>query len=76
MKTAKILLASAMVAGTLGVAAPAFAQRVTIGPDGPGVDFRTRQQRMRDREEAREDRYYRQQRYRDDNRGSRRGYDY
>lgn len=76
MKTAKILLAGAMVAGTLGVTAPAFAQRVTIGPDGPGIDFRTRQQRMRDREEAREDRYYREQRFRDRERGYRRGYDY
>ena len=76
MKTMKILLAGAMVAGTVGMAVPASAQRLTIGPDGPGVDFRSREQRMRDRQLDRRDSYYREQRFRDRDRGYRRGYDY
>ena len=77
MKTMKILLAGAMLAGTVGLAGPAAAQRVTIGPDGPGVDFRTREQRRRDMQMERRDDYYRQQRFGDrDRRDYRRGYDY
>lgn len=76
MKTMKILLAGAMVAGTVGLVAPASAQRLTIGPDGPGVDFRTREQRMRDRQLDRRDSYYRQQRFGDRDRGYRRSHDY
>ncbi len=75
----KYLLAGAMVAGTIGISVPASAQRITIGPDGPGIDLRTRQQRMRDREMARRDRedgYYREQRFYDRDQGYRRGYDY
>ncbi len=76
MKSLKFALAGAVLATTMGIAVPASAQRITIGPDGPGIDLRTRDQRMRDREMAREDRMYRQQRYRDRERGYRRGYDY
>ncbi|TXN20267.1 hypothetical protein [Methylobacterium sp. WL9] len=79
MKTAKILLAGAVLAATLGATVPASAQRLTIGPDGPGIDLRNRNQRQRDREWSRRDRedgYYRQQRYRDRDRGYRRDYDY
>lgn len=79
MKTVKILLAGAVLAATMGATVPASAQRITIGPDGPGIDLRSRNQRQRDREFSRRDRedgYYRQQRYRDSDRGYRRGYDY
>ena len=76
MKTMKFLLAGALLATTLGVSVPASAQRLTFGPDGPGLDLRSRGQRMRDREMSRRDDYYRQQRFRDRDRGWRRGYDY
>ncbi|GLS45035.1 hypothetical protein GGR33_004142 [Methylobacterium brachythecii] len=79
MKTMKIIFAGAVLAATMGATVPASAQRITIGPDGPGVDLRNRSQRERDREYARRDRedsYYRQQRFRDHDRGYRRGYDY
>lgn len=79
MKTMKILLAGTVLAATMGATVPASAQRLTIGPDGPGIDLRSRGQRMRDREMARRDReddYYREQRFRDRDRGYRRGYDY
>lgn len=79
VKTMKFLLAGAVLAATMGATVPASAQRLTIGPDGPGLDFRSRNQRMRDREMSRRDRddgYYRQQRYRDNDRGYRRDYDY
>ncbi|WP_233382877.1 hypothetical protein [Methylobacterium sp. C25] len=75
----KIMLAGSILAATMAAAVPASAQRITIGPDGPGVDLRSRGQRERDREWARRDRedsYYRQQRFRDHDRGYRRGYDY
>lgn len=79
MKTMKILLAGALLATTMGVAVPASAQRITIGPDGPGLDLRNRRERLRDREmrhRDREDSYYRQQRFRDRDHGWRRDYDY
>lgn len=79
MKSMKFILAGAILATTMGIAVPASAQRITIGPDGPGIDLRSREQRMRDREmarEDREDRMYRQQRHRDHDRPYRRGYDY
>lgn len=79
MKYMKFILAGAVLAATMGIAVPASAQRLTIGPDGPGIDLRSRDQRMRDRamdREDREDRMYRQQRYRDSDRGYRRGHDY
>lgn len=87
MKTMTTLLAGTVVAATMAVAAPAFAQSITIGPNGPGIDLRSRAQRERDRDYRRDSRmrdrddYYREQRFRDrdryDGRGSgRRGYDY
>ena len=80
MKTMKFLLAGAAIATAVGMSSvPASAQRLTIGPDGPGVDLRSRNQRQRDREFDRRDRddgYYRQQRFRDRDRGYRRDYDY
>lgn len=75
MKTIKFLLAGAVVATTMGAAVPASAVRLTFGPDGPGVDLRSRNQRIYDREMDRRD-YYRQQRFRDRDRGYRRNYDY
>ncbi|AWN43792.1 hypothetical protein [Methylobacterium durans] len=53
----KAVLASSMLALGLLAAAPASAQRLEIGPDGPGVDLRQRGQRERDvdREETRRD---------------------
>lgn len=79
MKTMKILLAGAVLAATMAATVPASAQRLTIGPDGPGIDLRDRNRRQRDREYSRRDRddgNYRQQRYRDRDRGYRRDYDY
>ncbi|MER2265679.1 hypothetical protein [Methylobacterium oxalidis] len=53
----KAILASSLLALGLLAAAPASAQRLEIGPDGPGVDLRSRGQRERDldREEMRRD---------------------
>ena len=53
----KALLASTLLALGLLTAAPAAAQRLEIGPDGPAVDLRSRGQRERDidREETRRD---------------------
>ncbi len=56
MKTMKILLADAVLAATMGATVSASAQRITIGPDGSGIDLRNRNQRQRDRELARRDR--------------------
>ncbi len=83
MKSMKTLLAGAVLAtsmvgaGTLS----ASAQQIYLGPNGPGVDLRSRAQRDRDdrREMMRrdDDRYYRQQRFGDRrDRGYRRDYDY
>ncbi|MER2266487.1 hypothetical protein [Methylobacterium oxalidis] len=44
----KAILASSLLALGLLAAAPASAQRLEIGPDGPGVDLRSRGQRERD----------------------------
>ena len=78
MKSMTALLAGSVVATTLVAAAPASAQSITIGPDGPGIDLRSRRQRERDdeREFRRRDRddYNREQRYRDRDRYERRGY--
>ena len=87
MKSMTTLLAGTVVAATMVAAAPASAQSITIGPDGPGIDLRSRGQRERDyRREMRmrdRDDYYREQRFRDRDRDrfdrggySRRGYDY
>lgn len=44
----KAVLASSLLALGLLAATPASAQRLEIGPDGPGIDMRTRRQRDRD----------------------------
>ena len=85
MKTLTTLLAGTVVAATMVAAVPASAQSITIGPNGPGFDLRSRGQRERDyRREMRmrdRDDYYREQRFRDRDRFdrggyNRRGYDY
>src|SRR5204863_457404 len=48
MKSMTTLLAGTVVAATMVAAAPASAQSITIGPDGPGIDLRSRGQRERD----------------------------
>lgn len=77
-KTMTALLAGIVVAASITVAAPASAQSITIGPNGPGIDLRSRGQRERDydREMRRRDRddYYREQRFRERDRDDRRGY--
>lgn len=81
MKTMTALLAGTIVAATMATA-PASAQSITIGPDGPGIDLRSRGQRERDyRREMRardmdRDDYYREQRFRDPDRSYRRSYGY
>lgn len=78
----KAILAGAIVAASLVGIAPASAQSIGIGPDGPRVDLRSRGQRERDwrREEMRRDHdrgLYRSQRYDEyGDRGYRRGYGY
>ncbi|GBU17749.1 MULTISPECIES: hypothetical protein [Methylobacterium] len=79
----KPILASAILAVTVLGAAPASAQSIGIGPDGPRIDLRSRAQRERDYDRAmmRRDRdydrgLYRSQRYDDDRRGYRRDYGY
>lgn len=51
----KLIIAGSLVAIGLFSAAPASAQRFEIGPNGPGVDLRSRRERERDmdREDAR-----------------------
>ncbi|GJE61942.1 hypothetical protein [Methylobacterium trifolii] len=51
----KLVLAASLVAIGLLSGAPASAQSIGIGPDGPNIDLRSRGQRERDmdREEAR-----------------------
>lgn len=53
----KAILASSLLAFGLLATAPASAQRLEIGPDGPSVDTRSRGQRERDieRREMRRD---------------------
>ena len=51
----KVVLASSLLALGVFAAAPAPAQRLEVGPDGPGVDLRSREQRAIDRENARRD---------------------
>ncbi|MBX9931618.1 MAG: hypothetical protein K2Y56_08785 [Methylobacterium sp.] len=53
----KAILASSLLALGLLAAAPASAQRLEIGPDGPAVDMRSRDGRDRDydRREIRRD---------------------
>jgi hypothetical protein len=55
--TMKAILASSLLALGLLAAAPASAQRLEIGPDGPSVDMRSRDGRDRDfeRREMRRD---------------------
>ena len=44
----KVVLAGPLIAMSLLAAAPASAQRLEVGPDGPAVDLRSRGQRERD----------------------------
>lgn len=78
MKTVTALLAGTVVAATMAAAAPASAQSITIGPDGPGIDLRSQSRRERDYQRKVQDRddYYREQRFRERERSYRRGYDY
>lgn len=80
----KKLFVGIVLAATVASAVPASAQRIDIGPGGPSIDMRSRGDRMRDnrredfrRENDRDRRMYREQRY-DDRRGrsERRGYGY
>jgi hypothetical protein len=67
--TMKAVLASSLLALGLLAAAPATAQRLEIGPDGPSVDLRSRGQRERDIER----REFRRDRQRDEMRRDPRG---
>ncbi|GJE42095.1 hypothetical protein [Methylobacterium soli] len=53
--TGFVLAGCLLMLGWFG-AGPASAQRLEIGPEGPSVDLRSRQQRAIDREDARRDR--------------------
>lgn len=82
----KKLFVGIVLAATMVSAVPASAQRIDIGPGGPSIDMRSRGERARDnrredfrRENDRDRRMYREQRYNDDDRGGRRerrGYGY
>lgn len=65
----KLLLVGSLVVGGLLSVAPASAQGIQIGPNGPSIDLRSRRERERDmdredarremrREERRRDREY------------------
>ncbi|WP_336487747.1 hypothetical protein [Methylobacterium nigriterrae] len=52
----KAVLVIVLLATGISLPGPASAQRLELGPDGPGVDLRSRRQRDLDREDARRDR--------------------
>ncbi|WP_407527302.1 hypothetical protein [Methylobacterium oryzisoli] len=81
----KKLLTGTILIATVAMAVPASAQVIDFGRGGPSVDLRSRGERERDfrRDEMRRDRdverrrYYREQRFRDEDRGyGRRDYRY
>lgn len=86
----KKLLTGTILIATIAMAVPASAQVIDLGRGGPSIDLRSRGERERDfrrqeyrRQEMRRDRdierrgYYREQRFRDEDRGyGRRNYRY